>query len=110
MYDRPELIGNSPDMTVDPLSEIVTLLQPSASYSKLVEYAGRWRIRPQLAGKPVYFAVLEGECRVVGAGKSPIIVRSGDFVLAPTSSEQVLESIEAPGHGIDTVPRRRGHI
>jgi len=108
MYDRPELIGNSPDMTVDPLSEIVTLLQPSASYSKLVEYAGRWRIRSQLAGKPVYFAVLEGECRLVGAGKSPIIVRSGDFVLAPTSSEQVLESIEAPGHGIDMVPRELG--
>jgi len=40
MYDRPELIGNSPDMTVDPLSEIVTLLQPSASYSKLVDMPG----------------------------------------------------------------------
>lgn len=108
MYERPELIGDSPDMHVDPLSEIVTLLQPSASYSKLVEYAGRWRIRPELAGKPVYFAVLEGECRVVGAGDSPVIVRAGDFVLAPTSSEQALESLEAPRHGIDMVPRELG--
>jgi hypothetical protein len=32
-------------MMADPLAEIVTLLQPSASFSKLVEYTGRWRIR-----------------------------------------------------------------
>jgi hypothetical protein len=56
-------------MTVDPLAEIVTLLQPSASYSKLVEYAGRWRLRRDIGGKPVFFAVLEGECRVVSSGR-----------------------------------------
>jgi hypothetical protein len=48
----------------DPLAEIVTLLQPSASFSKFVENAGRWRIRRDVESKPVYFAVLEGECRV----------------------------------------------
>ena len=108
MADHPESIGNSPDMTVDPLAEIVTLLQPSASFSKLVEYAGRWRIRRDVEGKPVYFAVLEGECRVVGAGQPPIIVRAGDFVLSPSTNDQVIESINAPPHGIDMVPAEIG--
>jgi AraC-like DNA-binding protein len=95
-------------MTIDPLAEIVTLLQPSASFSKLVEYAGRWRIRRDVEGKPVYFAVLEGECRVVGAGQPPIIVRAGDFVLSPWTNDQVVESIDAPPHGIDMLPVELG--
>ncbi len=91
-------------MTVDPLAEIVTLLQPSASFSKLVEYAGRWRIRRDVEGKPVYFAVLEGECRVLCPGHAPSIVRAGDFLLSPATNNQVIESIEAPPHGIDMRP------
>jgi AraC-like DNA-binding protein len=92
------------DVIVDPLAEIVTLLQPSASFSKLVEYAGRWRIRGAVVGKPVYFAVLEGECRLVGAGQPPVVVRAGDFVLSPSTNEQVVESIDAPPRGRDMVP------
>ena len=88
-------------MTVDPLAEIVTLLQPSASFSKLVEYAGRWRIRRDVEGKPVYFAVLEGECRVIAANQPPIVLRAGDFLLSPSTSDQVVESIDAPPHGMD---------
>ncbi len=91
-------------MTIDPLAEIVTLLQPSASFSKLVEYAGRWRIRRDVEGKPVYFAVLEGQCRVVGARQPPIVVRAGDFVLSPSTNDQMIESIDPPPHGIDMVP------
>jgi len=95
-------------MTVDPLSEIVTLLQPSASFSKLVEYAGRWRIRRDVEGKPVYFAVLEGECRVIAARRPPIIVRAGDFVLSPSTNDQIIESIDAPPQGIDMLPVELG--
>jgi AraC-like DNA-binding protein len=108
MVDHPESIGDSPDMTVDPLAEIVTLLQPSASFSKLVEYAGPWRISPDLESKPVYFAVLEGECRVHAPGQPPIIVREGDFVLSPSTSGRVIESIDAPPHGIAMVPTDLG--
>jgi AraC-like DNA-binding protein len=95
-------------MTVDPLAEIVTLLQPSASFSKLVEYSGRWRIRRDVEGKPVYFAVLEGECRVVVPERPPIIVRAGDFVLSPSTNNQSIESIDAPPYGIDMVPTELG--
>lgn len=91
-------------MAVDPLAEIVTLLQPSASFSKLVEYAGRWRIRRDVEGKPIYFAVLEGECRVLCPGHPSSIVRAGDFLLSPSTNDQVIESIDAPLRGIDMRP------
>ncbi|PZU10091.1 cupin domain-containing protein [Sphingomonas sp.] len=95
-------------MTIDPLAEIVTLLQPSASFSKLVEYAGRWRIRRDVEGRPVYFAVLEGECRVVNADQPSIIVKAGDFVLLPATSDQVIESIDPPPYGAAMVPTEIG--
>ena len=91
-------------MMADPLAEIVTLLQPSASFSKLVEYTGRWRIRRDVEGKPVYFAVLEGQCRLVRADQPPIIVRAGDFVLSPSTNDQIIESIDAPAQGIAMAP------
>jgi hypothetical protein len=91
-------------MMADPLAEIVTLLQPSASFSKLVEYTGRWRIRRDVEGKPVYFAVLQGQCRLVRANQPPIIVRAGDFVLSPSTNDQVIESIDAPPQGIAMAP------
>jgi hypothetical protein len=50
------------------------------------------------------FAVLEGECRVVSSGRPPIIVRQGDFVLSPSTSDHIVESIEAPPHGIAMMP------
>jgi AraC-like DNA-binding protein len=95
-------------MSVDPLAEIVTLLQPSASYSKLVDYAGRWRISGDVAGKPVFFAVLEGACRVIIGGQPPMIVRAGDFVLSPSTNHQMIESIDAPPHGIGMMPVELG--
>ena len=108
MVDGLESVGGSPVMTVDPLAEIVTLLQPSASYSKLLEYAGRWRIRRDIEGKPVFFAVLEGECRVVSSSRPPIIVRKGDFVLSPSTNDHVVESIDAPPQGIAMAPTEIG--
>lgn len=105
MVERPRFFGHSPAMTVDPLAEIVTLLQPSASYSKLVEYAGRWRVRRDIEGKPVFFAVLEGACRVVSPGRPPLIVREGDFVLSPFTNDHIVESIDAPPPAIAMMPR-----
>lgn len=104
MPQRLEFVGDSPDMSIDPLGEIVTLLQPSASFSKLVEYAGRWRIHREVEGKPVFFAVLEGECRIISRGTPPIILRKGDFVLSPSTNDQVIESIDAPPRRIEMRP------
>jgi len=95
-------------VTIDPLAEVVTLLQPSAGYSKLVEYAGRWRIRRDIEGKPVFFAVLEGACRVVSPGRPPLVVRQGDFVLSPSTNDHVVESLDAPASGIAMTPTEIG--
>ncbi len=108
MANRLESIGDSPVMNVDPLAEIVTLLQPSASYSKLVEYAGRWRIRRDVEGKPIFLAVLEGECRLVSPGGASIILREGDFVLSPSTNDHIVESIDAPSQAIAMVPTAIG--
>lgn len=91
-------------MSVDPLAEIVTLLQPRASFSKLVEFAGAWRVRGDVEAKPFYCAVLDGQCRVIARGQQPITLQAGDFLLAPAMHEQVVESIEPPPRGIEMMP------
>jgi len=95
-------------MTIDPLAEIVTLLQPSASFSKFVEYAGRWRIRGDAEGKPIFCAVLEGEGRMATAGLRPVILSAGDFILSPSTHELKVESIDGPPQGIEMVPVKLG--
>ncbi|MCK4207544.1 helix-turn-helix transcriptional regulator [Brucella pituitosa] len=82
-------------MTIDPLAEIVTLLQPAARFSKLVECAGSWRIRREATGEPFYCAILEGSCRVTFGGHRSFVLQAGDFVLAPAMQDLVNESIDA---------------
>lgn len=91
-------------MNADPLTEIVTLLQPSASYSKLVECAGAWRIRRDVEGKPVFWAILDGACRLTMAGHPAVTLQAGDFVLSPATYDQAIESIDAPPRGVEMIP------
>ncbi len=86
---------------VDPLAEVVTLLQPGAQFSKAIVGAGPWRIRRSDAGQPFYGVVLEGACRLMLDGHEPIELRSGDFILVPAAygvamSSLVLPADEAP--------------
>jgi len=78
---------------IDPLAEVVTLLQPSARYSKLVTGAGRWHIRRTDAGQPFYCVVLEGACRLAVDGRESIELRSGDFILVPEAYGVAMSSI-----------------
>ena len=95
-------------MPVDPLSEIVSLLQPVARFSKLVECAGAWRIRRENINAPFYCAVLDGECRMTVNGRSPVELKSGDFVLVPAMHDLVVESLVAPAVGVSEVPKEIG--
>lgn len=99
-------------MTVDPLAEIVTLLQPAARYSKLVEGAGPWRVHRQGTGEPFYCAVLEGRSRVIVDGQSPVLLQAGDFVLVPALHDLINESLDAPPGRFVTepVPLGEGHF
>lgn len=70
---------------MDPLSEVVTLLQPGAAYSKLVTGAGRWLMRQPVKGYAFFCAVLEGSSQLTFDGQPPLILREGDFVLMPAN-------------------------
>ncbi len=89
---------------IDPLAEVVTLLQPGATLSKVVSGAGRWRLRRTDAGQPFYCVVLEGACRLEVAGHEPIMLTRGDFVLIPAAHDYTVSSVEPPAPGRYTEP------
>ena len=81
---------------IDPLAEVVTLLQPTASFSKVVNGAGLWRVRRSEAGRPFYCVVLDGACQLAVGGHEPITLQQGDFVLIPSVYGFVMSSLEPP--------------
>lgn len=85
----------------DPLAQIIGLLQPNTSFSKLVIAAGTWAVRRSDDGLPFYCAVLEGSCSLSIAGREPITLDRGDFVLVPAAYEFVTSSTELPPPGIE---------
>ena len=88
----------------DPLSEVVTLLQPQAAFSKVVNGAGRWRVRRTELGRPFYCVVLEGSCQLVMEGREPLVLLAGDFVLIPAAHNFATSSIDPPDDGPDAPP------
>ena len=88
---------------VDPLAEVVTLLQPGARFSKLIHGASPWRIRRSDAGEPFYCVVLDGGCRIAVDTQAPIELRAGDFALIPAAYGVTVSSLDEPPHGHDTL-------
>jgi AraC-like DNA-binding protein len=86
---------------LDPLAEVVTLLQPRARFSKLVLGATPWRVNRSDAGQPFYCVVLEGGCRIAIDGPGPIELQAGDFALIPSTFGVTLSSLEPPP-GVET--------
>ncbi|MEP6503377.1 MAG: AraC family transcriptional regulator [Betaproteobacteria bacterium] len=84
---------------VDPLAEVVALLQPAARFSKQVVGAGAWQIRRSDAGQPFYCVVLEGGCRLVLDGQEPVVLQTGDFILIPAAFGVAMSSLE-PAVGV----------
>lgn len=70
---------------VDPLSEVMSLLQPGAVFSKGISGAGRWGVRYSAFGQPSFCAVLEGSCKLAVDGQEPLTLQAGDFVLLPAT-------------------------
>lgn len=82
---------------IDPLAEVVTLLQPKPTYSKVVGAAGRWQVRRSEAGQPFYCVILEGSCRLLTNGQAPMLLQGGDFVLIPEVYDFTMSSLDPPG-------------
>ncbi|GGC67715.1 AraC family transcriptional regulator [Undibacterium terreum] len=90
---------------IDPLAEVVGLLQPRASFSKVVSGAGSWRVRRSEAGQPFYCVILDGSCSLAVDGHEMITLQDGDFVLIPAAYGFTMSSLEpAPAEEADTAP------
>ena len=89
---------------VDPLAEVVTLLQPQARFSKVVSCAGPWRVRRSEAGQPFYGVILDGACRLAADGQEPISLQQGDFVLIPAAYGFTMSSLAPVAEDCDSAP------
>jgi len=82
----------------DPLAEVVSLLQPSAPFSKLVVASAPWAVRRAETGRPFYFAVLEGACRLTVDGgpghRDTMVLKEGDFALIPSGRSFATSSLD----------------
>jgi AraC-like DNA-binding protein len=81
---------------VDPLAEVVLLLQPGAPFSKLVSGAGRWSVRRSEHGQPFFCVILEGSSRLAVDGHEPLTLQKGDFVLIPAARNFTMSGLEPP--------------
>lgn len=79
----------------DPLTQVIGLLQPSASFSKLVTAAGAWTVHPPGA-EPFYGAVLDGGCLLSIPGHAPTPLAKGDFLLIPAAQDFTVSSLPPP--------------
>lgn len=89
MSYRPDALPE----TRDPISEIVTLLNPTARLFKQIEGAGQWHMQRRGPGEPFYCVVLEGQCQMRLNGAEPLTLQAGDFLLAPAAHELVNQSM-----------------
>lgn len=78
----------------DPLSEVISLLQPRAVFSKRISGAGRWGVRYSRFGQPSFCAVIEGSCLLAVDGERPVTLEAGDFVLLPVTPGFVMSSFD----------------
>ncbi|QTK81661.1 AraC family transcriptional regulator [Agrobacterium tumefaciens] len=83
----------------DPVAEVVSLLKPIPSISKLVTGGGQWLVERTELGSPFYCAVVEGRCLMTFAGHEPMVLTAGDFVLVPKIFSFTMSSMEPPPRG-----------
>ncbi len=84
---------------IDPLAEVVALLQPSAPMAKTVSAAGVWRVRRSETGRPFYNVVLQGSCSLTANGMEPVRLEAGDFILIPAAHDFTVSSHITDGAG-----------
>jgi AraC-like DNA-binding protein len=83
----------------DPVAEVVSLLQPTPSISKLVTGGGHWLVERKEFGSPFYCAIAEGRCLMTIMGREPMVLTTGDFVLVPEIFSFTMSSLEPPPRG-----------
>ncbi|MEP7452143.1 AraC family transcriptional regulator [Phyllobacterium sp. SB3] len=79
---------------VDPLSEVISLLEPQAIFTKGISGAEPWAVRYTDFGYPSFCVVIEGACRLAVDGQQVVTLQAGDFVLLPTTPGFTISGFE----------------
>jgi AraC-like DNA-binding protein len=82
-HEATIVYGSSRDM--DPLSDMIALLRPSAAVSKPIAGRGRWAVHYDAHDAPGFTIILSGEAWLTFDGKKPLRLAEGDFLLLPTT-------------------------
>ncbi len=77
---------------MDPLSDIIALLRPSAAVSKPISGRGHWGVRYDAHDAPGFTMILAGAAWIAFEGKEPLRLAAGDFILLPTTPAFTLSS------------------
>lgn len=80
---------------LDPLSEVIALLQPRAVHSRRISGKGRWAVAYSPFGNPSFCIVLEGRCRLAVNGERALTIEAGDFVLMPATPGFTISGFES---------------
>ena len=91
IVESPVIVCDSPDMT-DPLTEVISLLQPRPATMKLVYGGGAWRVRRELTDRVFYGLALDGGFRFQADGHAQVVVEAGDFLLVPSAADFTVSS------------------
>ncbi|MFG1420458.1 AraC family transcriptional regulator [Roseixanthobacter liquoris] len=70
---------------MDPLSDVIALLRPSAVLSKPITGRGDWGVCYAAYGQPGFAIVLAGQCWLAVGAEEPVLFGRGDFVLLPAT-------------------------
>lgn len=77
---------------MDPLSDVIALLRPSAALSKPISGKGRWGVEYAAHDAPGFSIILAGEAWLTLNGQEPMQLGRGDFLLLPTTPPFSLSS------------------
>ncbi|MDP9563313.1 UNVERIFIED_ORG: AraC-like DNA-binding protein [Rhizobium nepotum] len=72
-------------LKMDPLSDIVALLRPTAAIAKPISGRGQWGVRYKPYDAPGFTVVLAGKAWVTVGDRNPLRIAEGDFLLLPTT-------------------------
>lgn len=94
----------SPKMS-DPLSEVISLLRPQVSSTKLAHASGVFRVCRDDVDEAFYCMLLSGRVSLEVEGRAPAILSAGTFVLIPAVAPFAMSSLEpAPPAGLLSHP------
>lgn len=89
----------------DPLTDVISLLQPQPAAMKLVYGGGAWRVRRDVTDRVFYGLALDGGFRFQADRQAEVVIEAGDFLLVPSASDFTVSSkIAVTGDVLSALP------